>query len=708
MPKTFSVTKGSTSGGSSNWTDTGTLLHPADSSGAEDVAVGGTSTSAPIVLKGDTTPGQAKFETTASISNPPYALVLDEATTNLIVNPRADVDTSNWSTTNTTLTRDTTSPMIGSANFKAVVTTSAVDNGVTAATMSVSASTSYVFSVWLKGNAGGEQIKLRVREVTGGSANTETVTITLSTGLRRYWLARTMAAGVSAATCEILTATAATPTFFYSGAQFEQGVRPTSYCDGSLGLGYAWTGTAHASTSTRVSGLHILSSINSASGNPFVIKPDGSLGAQNYIFRSEGDGSYSGTNRALYRFEGAKGSQLFNLGMKEAVVAIDNDVDGCCLIVDGSSVTTEPVMNIDCSSLTTGTGLSIGTPSNRAAFSGYYQRYYDKSATTNIDFGWTKNFFQVGMDAIPDRKYLWLHGGGKHNSTKTAQTGTVHTGGVSSTTITGVGTTFTAAMVGRIIRANGTDRRITAFGSSTSITVNTAVTLGSAPGYSWELYDAQYEPHMIWLEGPNGDHIYTDTADYLAGIGIDEYRRISFKQPTAVDTITWPTGQSDWYKVPHVIFKEVATAGPSANQTETSLWSSAPTLLAGTVGPLDTIRITMQGTLTAASTSTTVTLRVKLGGTTLLTTHAEAINNTGQFAWRLQAEIQMNNSTTAQKCGLWCHMNRLASGATHEIITDIETAGAVDTSSNRTIDVTIQGGTANLTATKEYGYVEIL
>ena len=37
--------------------------------------------------------------------------------------------------------------------------------------------------------------------------------------------------------------------------QYEQKGYVTSYCDGSLGNGYAWTGAAHASTSTRTAGL---------------------------------------------------------------------------------------------------------------------------------------------------------------------------------------------------------------------------------------------------------------------------------------------------------------------------------------------------------------------------------------------------------------------------------------------------------------------
>lgn len=42
--------------------------------------------------------------------------------------------------------------------------------------------------------------------------------------------------------------------FYIDAAQLEVGERATSYCDGSLGEGYAWTGTPHASASTRAAG----------------------------------------------------------------------------------------------------------------------------------------------------------------------------------------------------------------------------------------------------------------------------------------------------------------------------------------------------------------------------------------------------------------------------------------------------------------------
>jgi hypothetical protein len=63
-------------------------------------------------------------------------------------------------------------------------------------------------------------------------------------------------------------------------------------------------------------------------------------------------------------------------------------------------------------------------------------------------------------------------------------TGTAGTGGVSSTTVTGVGTTWTSAMVGsEIVFATGVKATITAVGSTTSLTVTPAVTVANGTAY---------------------------------------------------------------------------------------------------------------------------------------------------------------------------------------------------------------------------------
>jgi Carbohydrate binding domain. len=53
---------------------------------------------------------------------------------------------------------------------------------------------------------------------------------------------------------------------YFDGAQAEKSAWPTAYCDGSLGTGYAWSGTANNSTSTRVN-MPIWTTLNVISGS---------------------------------------------------------------------------------------------------------------------------------------------------------------------------------------------------------------------------------------------------------------------------------------------------------------------------------------------------------------------------------------------------------------------------------------------------------
>ncbi len=53
---------------------------------------------------------------------------------------------------------------------------------------------------------------------------------------------------------------------YYDAVQAEKLTWPSAYCDGSMGTGYAWTGTAHNSTSTRVN-MSVWTTMNVKVGN---------------------------------------------------------------------------------------------------------------------------------------------------------------------------------------------------------------------------------------------------------------------------------------------------------------------------------------------------------------------------------------------------------------------------------------------------------
>ena len=181
-----------------------------------------------------------------------------EATTNLITNPSLEVDTTGYQSYNATFTRDTTQCLYGVACGKMVGSGSSAPSvyipAVGATTMTVSPNVPYVYSVYLKGNVGGEQIQLAIRWVTGAGAYISTSSsslFTLTTSWVRYTLIATSPGTAGACSVQTNLPANSTATYFFDAQQFEQKAYVTPYCDGSLGTGHSWSGTANASTSSR-------------------------------------------------------------------------------------------------------------------------------------------------------------------------------------------------------------------------------------------------------------------------------------------------------------------------------------------------------------------------------------------------------------------------------------------------------------------------
>ena len=190
---------------------------------------------------------------------------VEEATTNLITNPTAGTNTTGWATfTNRTLSRVTSLPAAMPAPLAATVTTgfsvtadadllSAPTLMQFGATLSAAA---HVFSIYLYIPAAytGGQILIEFQSFTSGSG---TAQANADMGIVDDWQRVdvgpfTPNAGDVLGNLRIVSASLFTGNVVYIAAtQCEQNAYATSYADGSLGDGYAWTGTAHASTSTR-------------------------------------------------------------------------------------------------------------------------------------------------------------------------------------------------------------------------------------------------------------------------------------------------------------------------------------------------------------------------------------------------------------------------------------------------------------------------
>lgn len=737
-------------------------------------------TSADPTFAGETIQGQATIQPTSPISNPPYSLVFDESSTNLILNPSFEVDTSSWAAigANASISRVTTEKYVGSAALQVVVSPAAQNQGVVSSSISVSSSTTYVISFWLKGTTGAEYLTC---DITGNiSGVTQLQALGPTTGWLRFSEKFTTGGSDTSITVRVVTNSVASATFYIDGVQLELNNpaypgRPTSYLDGSLGKGYSWSGTAHSSTSSRVAGLHVLAPMDDSSANPFVVKRDGSTVAHSKLEFAEGSPAAQADVTNLFgtwTWRGNKPSAS-NIGGLEALATFENTGNGVGLWIK-SAATTESVIIVDGGSITTGSVLAVAAPSDLSNFSGYYMRFFDKSNKDmfsvkrdtlnwgNVQLGWTKSFIQ--------------YGGGLFTETSGANlTGTAAWSG---TAITGTGSTFTTDLsVGSVVTFTGsTQKAIIESITSNTAAVATAAASPAIAATTFQKKSTQYAPTRMFLEGPNGDHLglakgdattclfQTDadfyrskTTDYTtgagtlaftsgsglltastanAGIAVGDWihapgqtsranghvpvrvlRVVSTTQwqvaPVAAATwttasgnwayqkanqLTTPSSSSDGRSVHMTFFTESSGGGPTASTAETSIFASTlPVIRASQMSTNRPIRVISAGTLSGANAGKTLTFRVKLGSTTVLTTHAEVIADTSSQNWFMTVIIFPAGSEAAQNISL--HFTcQSPTTSTPDHIIDFEQA-TVATDADQALDITAQWGVAASTLT---------
>lgn len=197
------------------------------------------------------------------VSGLPYALVVDEATTNYITNPSFEVDTAGWTQLSGTLSKQAGAAKIGGFGGRLVTTAnSQAIEGIFADGVAAAGQT-WTLSLWIKIADGKEaRVTLSGRDSgNGGLANLADTGNFTTRGLwKRIVLTGTAPASTAKLRVEIEGRTGGAQTIEFDGFQLEQKSYATTYCDGSLGpdTDYAWSGTAHASTSTRSAGLKIV------------------------------------------------------------------------------------------------------------------------------------------------------------------------------------------------------------------------------------------------------------------------------------------------------------------------------------------------------------------------------------------------------------------------------------------------------------------
>lgn len=174
------------------------------------------------------------------------AVQVAEVTTNLCTNPSFETNTTGWGTdypATTTLER-VADGWVGAYFLR--VTATGTGNFYSPA-VSVTNSTAYAASFWYRTTA---TVKVQVTEY-GNNIVFGWATLPTATEWTRYTILMTTPASGSSVIRIVFTELGAGESIDIDAVQIEQKAYATSYCDGSLGAGHSWSGTAHASTSSR-------------------------------------------------------------------------------------------------------------------------------------------------------------------------------------------------------------------------------------------------------------------------------------------------------------------------------------------------------------------------------------------------------------------------------------------------------------------------
>ena len=170
------------------------------------------------------------------------AVQIAPATTNLITNPSFETGLTGWSTTaGTAVTQSSVKAYFGtySALFSAAAGTT-----VFSRTISVTTGTTYTISAWVHLTSAAGSLVMDL--------NDKSYEFNVAVSTKNQWV-RLVGTFTATATENAVLRFYSTDgaVGYIDGVQMEQKAYCTPYCDGSLGSGHTWSGTAHASTSSR-------------------------------------------------------------------------------------------------------------------------------------------------------------------------------------------------------------------------------------------------------------------------------------------------------------------------------------------------------------------------------------------------------------------------------------------------------------------------
>lgn len=184
------------------------------------------------------------------------AIVVEEATTNQLINPSFEVDvTTGWTFTagvGGTRMQDTTESIFGRASIK-ITAGSANTTRVSSTPVVNIANNAYVtMSVYARREADAGGARLLIRDVTNNADRGAQDLNVTGEWRRREVTWQNTTGGAVDVEMRLFNRTAdSTTEVWFDGAQIEVAAYSTTFCDGDQGSSYSWSGTAHGSTSSR-------------------------------------------------------------------------------------------------------------------------------------------------------------------------------------------------------------------------------------------------------------------------------------------------------------------------------------------------------------------------------------------------------------------------------------------------------------------------
>jgi hypothetical protein len=331
-------------------------------------------------LRGEEATIANAFQTMRGAFPNTQGIVMEPATTNLVTNPSIETNANTYNKYNATeaaLTRSDTQARFGSYSLYCETSTNASVEGWYSDFISVSASTAYTLSMWLHTTSA---IQIGILWYTAGDVyiSSSLQGVTAALGWKRWQVTGTApGTAAKARLVAIEQSGSATPISFYAdGIQLEQKGMPTTTCIGDMAH-CAWSGTAHASTSTRTGTTMQVPTANSISATK---------GSIVIWFRLNDDWNANGgilfdagnANNEFWAYVDAAGPIYYFINGVARVVSnnVTPDIDHCAvfewdqaadesaLYLDGVEVNTGTLGG---SGWTPGTNLGIGYSPNIGA-----------------------------------------------------------------------------------------------------------------------------------------------------------------------------------------------------------------------------------------------------------------------------------------------------------------------------------------------------